>query len=407
MQGIVSSPSKSTSTWRSNPLTMLLIASFLLTAGNKAYEIVLPLMMYDITHSSVAMATMKTAELLPNLLFGIVIGVIVDRVNKKSWVLWMVGVQAILLFIIAYLFQEQVIWMFLYYSLGFLLMTFNYGYFNAQVSLTKMVVPSHVLTSANAKFMVIDMLVSVAGPAFTGLLLMMGDLSNGVYVTAICYTFCFFFLLTLPVEEHMNQKQESHFWKDLVVGAKAFAKNRSLWSMSIFVGLVNCTMTVSTTTVVFFAREDLQLSSSMVAIILCTTGIGGLCGSLIMSQLRNRLGLGMVYGMAMAISGVGYLVLYVTTNIWLLAVTLMIIGFALSMHAIMANTFRHEQTPVHLMGRISGITGTIFRSLMPITMYLSGWLITWWGTDSVFLACAIWNLVVFLIYLRTHLWKIA
>lgn len=406
MQGVMSSPSKTTSSWRSNPLTTLLIASFLLTVGNKAYEIVLPLMMYEITHSSVAMATMKTAELLPNLLFGIVIGVIVDRVKKKNWVLWMVGIQAILLFLIAFLFEERIIWMFLYYSLGFLLMTFNYGYFNAQISLTKMVVPSHVLTAANSKFMVIDMLVSVAGPALTGLLLMMGDLSNGIYVTAICYTFCFFFLLTLPVEEEINRKTENHFWKDLVIGTKAFAKNRSLWSMSIFVGLVNCTMTVSTTTVVFFAREDLQLSSSMVAIILCATGIGGLIGSLIMNQLRNRFGLGMVYGLAMVISGFGYLILFVTKNIWVLASILAIIGFAISMHAIMANTFRHEQTPMHLMGRISGITGTIFRSLMPITMYLSGWVITWWGTASVFLACAIWNFIVFLIYLRTHLWKI-
>lgn len=86
------------SIWKSKTFTMLLISSLLLTIGNKMYEIVLPLIMYEITHSSVSMATMRTAELLPNFFFAVFIGVLVDRVNKKKWVVWMTGAQAFLLF---------------------------------------------------------------------------------------------------------------------------------------------------------------------------------------------------------------------------------------------------------------------------------------------------------------------
>src|ERR1700730_10775552 len=100
-----SSQKQVSAVWKLEPLMLLVLGSFLLHVGNKIYEIVLPLMMYDMTHSSVAMASMRTAELLPNLLFGVIIGVIVDRVNTKRWVLWMVSLQAIILIILAALFK--------------------------------------------------------------------------------------------------------------------------------------------------------------------------------------------------------------------------------------------------------------------------------------------------------------
>lgn len=90
----------------------------------------------------------------------------------------------------------------------------------------------------------------------------------------------------------------------------------------------------------------------------------------------------------------------------MLTVSLFIIGIAISLHNISVYTFRHEQTPVRLMGRISGITGTLFRIGMPVTMYLSGWMIMWWGTSSIFISAAIWNLCVIIIYFRTSLYRI-
>ncbi|WP_232345371.1 hypothetical protein [Paenactinomyces guangxiensis] len=38
-------------------------------------------------------------------------------------------------------------------------------------------------------------------------------------------------------------------------------------------------------------------------------------------------------------------------------------------------------------------------------MYLSGWMILWWGGNSVFLAAAILNLLVVTVFVRTRLWK--
>lgn len=166
---------------------------------------------------------------------------------------------------------------------------------------------------------------------------------------------------------------------DLREGCEAFRSNHLLWMMTWFVMLVNCSMIVANTTVIFFAKDDLQLSSTVLAIVLSTAEIGGFLGSLGVNRLRQQLRLGVCFGGAVLLNGVANLGLCLAGGIRSLAAFLLLIGFATTIHAVCVYTFRQEQTPAHLMGRISGITGTILRVGMPITMYLSGWMIEWWG----------------------------
>ncbi|WP_167568743.1 MFS transporter [Brevibacillus migulae] len=396
-----------TSLWKSRTFAIMLASSLLLSIGNKIYEIVLPLMMYELTHSSVSMASMRTAELLPNLLFAAMIGVIVDRVNKKKWVLGMIGSQALLLFLLVYLFKSGNETLLLYYLLGFLLMTFNYGYFNAQVSLIKLTVPSHHLTAANANLTFTETLVSVMGPALTGLVFLLANLSDGILITAVAYLLCFVLFSRLRIQEIPRQDRKLRFWKELQDGWVAFTANRLLVMISVFVIFLNCSMTVVSTAVIFFAKDDLQLSSSLLAIVLSISGIGGLVGSMAAGWLRKRVGLGLMFGIGAIANALGYLGLYVCEGLIVLILSLFVIGFAISMHTISVYTFRHEQTPAELMGRSGGITGTLFRLGMPLTMYVSGWMILWWGTSSIFLSAAVWNGIAFLLLLRTKIIRIA
>ncbi len=130
-------------------------------------------------------------------------------------------------------------------------------------------------------------------------------------------------------------------------------------------------------------------------------------GSLMINRLRIRIGLGKIFGLSALLNSAAYASLYFFSSVPALIICLSFIGIAISLYSTSMYTFRHEQTPAHLMGRISGITGTLFRVGMPLTMYASGWMMMWWGTSIIFLSAAVWNLCVFLIYVRTHLWKIS
>lgn len=216
-------------------------------------------------------------------------------------------------------------------------------------------------------------------------------------------------LLILSRLAHLSDEQRqkvSGFLADLHEGWKSFRGNRALWLMTLFIMLLNATATVVQTTIIIFAKEDLHLASSQVAIVISAVGIGGMAGSMLASRLRLSWGLGVLFGLSAIFHAAAYLLLFFSYNSYMLIIALFISGLATSFYSVCAYTFRLEQTPPELIGRISGITGTFFRIGMPITVYLSGWVIHEWGTAPIFLMSAIFNAAVFVVYRATFLWKL-
>lgn len=397
---------KTASIWRNQSFLILLSSTFLLSIANRIYELLLPLILLELTNSSVAVTTMRTAELLPNLLFGIFIGVFVDRLNKNRLALWSIGLQAGLLLCLAWMLKIETTWLLPYYLIGFLLMTCNYGYFNAQVGLIKLNIPPEYFNSANAKFSFIETFVSVMGPVISGLMLLLPFFYNGVLVTAFAYVLCFVILSRLSHQSEYCGRASSGFLADIREGWSAFRTNKALWLMTMFIMVLNSTMVVVQTTVVIFAKVDLGLASSKVALVISAVGIGGMAGSLLSSKLRTSWGLGVLFGVSAILHSAAYLLMYVSNNYHILIIALFISGMATSFYSVCAYTFRLEQTSPELIGRISGITGTFFRVGMPLTVYLSGWVMNVWGAAPIFLLAGLVNLVVFVMYRNTFLWKL-
>lgn len=398
---------KTTKAIANTKFSVLLSSILLLSVGNKVYEIVLPLLVYELTKSSVSMMAMRTAELLPNFFFAILIGVVVDRVNQKHWALWMVGMQAVLLIFIAYLFKSGITLLFLYNIIGFLLMTFNYGFFNVQVSLTKHVVPPTKLTQANAKISFVETIVTVMGPALSSLLFLMSDTSDGLVLTGCIYMLSLVLLTRLPkAAESRRGSGSTSFLHDLREGWQSFTGNRTLLQISVFVMFINCSFTVVQTSMIFYGKDVLQLSSSMLALIMSAAGVGGLLGSVFVSSLRKRVGLGKIYGVSVMLHSVSCCLLTISSSLTAFVIALLLIGVAVSFHGVSVYTLRHEQTPSNVIGRMAGITGTVFRIGMPIAMYGSGWVIAIWGTAIIFAGSALWNLFFLVLFIRSRLWNI-
>ena len=66
-----------TSIWKNRNFVILIFTGFLLSFGGRVYELALPLIIYELTQSSVAMGSMRALQFLPILLFGLFIGVFV------------------------------------------------------------------------------------------------------------------------------------------------------------------------------------------------------------------------------------------------------------------------------------------------------------------------------------------
>jgi MFS family permease len=394
------------SVWRNRSFVVIFFSTALLAFGSKVYELALPLIIYEMTQSSVYMATMRSIEFLPNLLLAMFIGVLVDRFNKKKWTQLMVVGQGVLLLALFLLVEYGVADLIHFYVAGFLLMTFNYGFGNARVSIVKHVIPKPLLTSANAKFSFVHTLIEIMGPAISGFILLFASLHDGLLLTACA---CFMALLSISFLERDDLQpvaRQGAFWQEFKAGWKELFANRPLWLITLLVIFLNATSGMYDAMVIFFAKDHLHLDNSQLGLVLSVAGLGGLVGSSLVSYCRKRFPTGRLLGTTIFLLGVAYLIMYLANNVWVMCLSLFLSGMIGTIESICIWTFRQETTPTQLIGRISGITGSIFKLGMVFTIYGSGWVSAFLGTSYVFLAAAVANLLIFLVYRRLSLWHL-
>ena len=393
------------SIWRNRPFLILFFTSAFLACGAKVYELALPLILYDMTQSPVTMTTMKSIEFLPNLLLAMFIGVLVDRFSKKRWSQWMVFGQMVLLFMLYGLTETGHAQVIHYYIAGFLLMAFNYGFNNARVSMIKQVVPTPLLTSANARFSFMSTFIEIMGPAITGFILLLSSLHSGLLITGIAYLLALI-AISLLERTDVSVQATGGFWLEFKAGWRELLGNRPLWLITLLVIFLNATSGMYDAMIIFFAKDHLKLENSELGLVLSVAGVGGLLGSSVVARLRRRFPIGKIMGMTILLLGLSYFLMVFASSAWVLCLSLFLTGLISTIENVCIWTFRQETTPSHMIGRISGITGSIFKLGIVFSIYGSGWMTLLLGPWVVFLTAAVGNVLIFLVYRRLSLWRL-
>ncbi|MEK5028582.1 MFS transporter [Paenibacillus sp. FSL M7-1046] len=395
------------SIWRSPAFMILLGTGAIMALGNKIYELALPLILYDLTKSSVVMSTMRGIEYLPNLLLAMFIGVLVDRVHKKRWSLTAILLQIVILAGLYAAIEMGIHSLWLLYIAGFLLMTFGYAYSNARVAMVKQSLPESMLTPANASYNFVTTFVGIAGPVLSGFLLILPNLHVSLLITAIAFTLAFITLSCIRTHEETASPSSKRdgFWKELHAGWIELRTNRLLWTMTIAVIFLNSTSGMVDTTIIFFAKDELKLGNALLGLVFSAAGIGGLAGSLLIGKLRGYFTVGQLITLSSLCVGLTSIIFYWSHSAYVLAFGLFLYGLFETISTVSIWTFRQETTPYQLIGRVSGITGSIFKLGMPFAIIASGWISELSGPRTVFLITIGINMLIFAGCLLSPLWK--
>ncbi len=390
------------SIWKNRNFVILLSTGFLLSFGGRVYELALPLIIYELTQSSVAMGSMRALQFLPILLFGLFIGVFVDRADKKRWMLWSVALQMLLLFGLFAYAQLGPPSHRVFYAAGFTLMMLSYGYINARISSVKWALPTTMMTSANAKFTFIQTLMQVMGPAISGAILFLSSLYYGLLITAFMYLGALMVLPRLQLQETPAEPRPPRFWQELREGWQELRANRPLWALTWFVSFFNATAISFELMIIFHVKDELLWSTAQVGIVLSCAGIGGLTGSLAAERLRATLGLGTCLALSLVVLALTYSLTGISSAAWTVGVAMFCCGFMTTLQNICIWAYRHETTAAPLMGRVSGMTGSIFKIGVPLALLGSGLLADVAGARAVFVLCGVVQVGVFIAFYNSR-----
>lgn len=204
-------------------------------------------------------------------------------------------------------------------------------------------------------------------------------------------------------ESSTNHPPMLHSLKEGWVSLKA---NRPLWLITWMVVVVNTTSGIFDIQAIYAAKAVYRMNSAEVGIMASLAGLSALMGSIVAPYIRRSFGMGRTLLVSALLEGFCFLLPVALTTIWGLYLGLALAGFFGVIANICIWSYRQESTDTELIGRVAGITGSLFKLGLPFGLVASGYAVTWLGVMPVFLGCAVVQGVIVLVLMNTEVGRL-
>ena len=388
--------------WTNSNFLYLWLASAIGTIGLQMYIVAIPLLIYDMSKSALAMSTMRAIEFLPNILLGMLAGVLVDRTDRKNIMSSMVLLQLCAIGGLLFLLNNEQLVVWHLFLLGFILSAAGYTFGNAQHAIVPLIVTKEQLTDANAKFSFTQTLLSLIGPGVAGMLIA----AYSYKISFTIYFFCLFLLLFLvrflylqPIEK--KTRKDTTIIQEMKEGLVELFGNKTLLVPTIVILMLNFFSSLVLGVLIFFAADYLGANEKQIGFMLSLSAVGGLVGSLLIPHLRKHFPRGKIFVSCFLFDITGLIVLVVASSWWMVGISLFIRMIGTMMLNIVYFTIRQEFTPNHLLGRVAGTSSMLMKLASPLGFFLSGIWAEFFSVRGLFMISFIFAIIMFL-KLRKH-----
>lgn len=371
--------------WRNVGFRRLFASSACFALGVQIYQLALPLAFYELTRSAGIMTGLRAVELLPNLLLAMFIGVWVDRVDRARWARRAMAGMVVLMGAQSLLLPRADSLVVPFFAAAFALMTLNYVYGICRMGLVKEMLPSALLLPATGQLSTVTQVAAIAGPALAGMLVAWRPdaclwASMGALLSAA--------MLLRGLDLPSRPLSTGAFWPAYREGWRVLRANRPLWHVAWIIVATNGSAGVVEVLFLFRARDQLQFSPALLGAMLAFAAAGGIAAGMLSGAMRRRVGLGRLLTAAMAFEAASIAVLATGGS-----ATMLVAGLALNSFAQVAGNvcvwgYRQESTASEHIGRVSGVTGSLFKLGMPLALVISGQLAAQQSLTTLLALCA-------------------
>jgi hypothetical protein len=340
--------------------------------GNSFTMFALPLLVFKLTHSSTNLALTTAAEFVPYLLFGLVLGAMLDRLPRKRLMLQSDVARAVMIAVIPSLALLGDLHVWVIYAVGFVQSTlgivFNCGEFAAIPALVR----ADDLVAANGRIMATNNAGQVVGPILAGALVAVISVPDLLFFDAGSFLVSAVSLLAIRVSfdsapaPGTASAQRSRVLDDITEGLRFVWHHPVLRSISVMMALINFVGAVAYSQLVLFASSVLHASDTRIAVLFAAGALGVVLTGLSAGPLRRRLSFPVVALGALIVSGLSIVAMAAVGRYWpSVLFWAMSTGFGLLLN-INTAALRQAIVPGHLFGRVISIAGVMAWSAIPL-----------------------------------------
>ena len=350
--------------------------------GSSFTQWAVPLLVYQLTHSAVSLGIATAATFLPYLLFGLIIGAWMDRVDRKQAMIALDWLNALVILSIPVVaeFGHLTVWWI--YGVTFIQSTIFIAFSSGEFAAIPSLVSTDDLVTANGRIQATYSAAQVAGPLLAGALISFLPLT---WVMAFdAGSFAISALSLMLVRASFNTasdtpKEATTILHDVREGLRYVLGHPVLRNISLMMALINFVTGTTWAELVLFADVRLGASQREIGVLFAAGSAGVVVTGLLAGRLRKSFtALAMTSLMLMG----GLIVVFAGMRWYWIALPIWAAQSGLGiLFNINTGSLRQAIVPNHLLSRVLSIAGVLAWSAIPAGALVGGWVIS--ATDNV------------------------
>ncbi len=410
-------------TLRIKPFLFLVLSEFFSIFAMNLLNFALLIVVFSISKSNIAVAGVVMAFTIPNVLFGILAGVLVDRWNKKT-VLFVTNILRALLIIPLAFFHTNLAAVYFFTFCISVIMQF---FIPAETPIIPLLVRKKFLLSANALFGVgiygsVLLAYALSGP----FLYVFGKTNIFFFLSAIFLIAGFFIYLIKAskskIEPKINEGRVLSFSEESKIVFQLISKTKNLYHALFSLTLAQIIILVFAAIGPGYAEQVLRIKIESFPILFVTPAIiGVVLGAIIIGSFLHKTSKSKLTKFGLFVMGISIMLLPYGSKVESRAVVHLInsylphvlminilhimiflafvLGFAIAFVFIPANTTLQEETTDESRGKIYGFLNTFVGIMSIIPVVLVGGLADLFGVK--FIITGIGIIVLAIAFIRT------
>ena len=346
-------------------------ASTISNLGDGVMLAALPLLAASVSDDPAGVAGMTAAATLPWLLFGLVAGVVVDRVDRVRLMRAVDVARAVIVGVIALIVIAHTVTLPVLYLAVFALGVAETLFDSAAMAVIPAVVEADDLETANGRLFGAQLAAnSFVGPPLGGALFAVAA-ALPLFVDAATFLVSAAILMSVRVSA-LERSLSQSVMADMAEGLRFIWSQPTIRAFAIGAGVVNLSFTAANAILVLFAKEELGLRGAGFGLLLAGGAVGSVVGTIAAGRAARLLGRRRAVVWSVLGFAASLFVLATTSNPVVAGAALAGFGLSGEVWNVIAVSYRQSVVPERLLGRVMATYRVIAYGAFPVGALTGG-----------------------------------
>lgn len=317
-----------------------------------------PLLVTTITRDPLAVALALFAQQVPWVLFGLLAGAVVDRVDRRKLMILVNFLRMLVMAALAVVIFSGALGLPVLYGALFLLGTAETFADNASTSLIPALVPSSQLGLANSRlFGTITVSNQLAGPPLGALLFAMSHaLPYAGFAVLLTLAVVLYSKVAVPLPAPGSTGPAgTSMLLEVREGLGWMRRHFAVRALAILITSFNITFGATFAMLVLYATGQLGLGDVGYGLLISASAVGGIIGSILFPCLERKFSYASLLRTGLVLETLTHVVLVLTHQAWLAMSVLFLFGVHTLVWSSVSSTVRQRAVPERLRGRVNSV----------------------------------------------------